>query len=323
MKIRNKMKMSFLAKSQTTGLLNKETEKLHKIPLKNHKNTQYIGVIKLGMPSQEIPVIFDTGSGNLWVTSSLCTSTPCLTHTSYNRSKSNNFTYHGLPVEVTFGTGSVSGEINEDICTLGDSLVINKQKFGEILTETGDVFAAGRFSGILGLGYKSMAAYEVLPLLDNIVENKVLKKNIMAFYYSFDDCVDGEITFGNTNEDRFYKPLKYYKVVDKHFWTINLLDIKINGKSLGFCTDKNKCKAAVDTGTTLITGPTDQINKLLKEITTDDNCNNFDKAGNLTFVFDNNDEYTLAPDEYINKVDKIISKECRAMIMPLDVQEPQ
>lgn len=330
-KKRNKMRMSFLVKNQRTSLadninkvlLNKKKEKLHKISLKNHKNTQYIGIIKLGNPIQEIPVIFDTGSGNLWVTSSLCTSTPCLTHVSYNRTKSSNFNYHGLPVEVTFGTGSVSGEINEDSCTLGDNLIVNKQKFGEILIETGDVFAAGRFSGILGLGYKSMAAYGVLPLLDNIVENKILEKNIMAFYYSFDDNTEGEITFGSVNNEKFIQPLKYYKVVDKHFWTINLLDVKINGKSLGFCNNKNKCRAAADTGTTLITGPTEQINILLKEIPTDDNCHNFEKAGNLTFVFDNNEEYTLLPEEYINKVDKLFNKECRAMLMPLDVQEPQ
>ena len=42
------------------------------IPLKNYKNTQYVGTIAIGSPLQVIPVIFDTGSGNLWVTSSLC-----------------------------------------------------------------------------------------------------------------------------------------------------------------------------------------------------------------------------------------------------------
>ena len=48
-----------------------------KISLKNYENSQYIGIIDIGNPPQSIPVIFDTGSGNVFVTSSKCKSKTC------------------------------------------------------------------------------------------------------------------------------------------------------------------------------------------------------------------------------------------------------
>jgi hypothetical protein len=290
------------------------------IPLRNYKNTQYVGIIAIGSPPQEIPVIFDTGSGNLWVTSTLCKAFPCTSHVSYSRAKSSKFQRIGLGVQVTFGTGTVSGEINQDQFTLGN-IKVPGQKFGEILDEDGDVFNAGKFSGILGLAYPKMAAYGVTPVFDSIINHKLLKKNIMTFYYSLNEDVDGEITLGYIDTSKYVGELKYYKVVDKYYWSIKLDDIKYGGKSLGLC--EGGCRAVVDTGTTLLTGPTSDLRTLLKAIPVENDCRNWDMAKDLTFVF-NGDEYTLKPTEYMVKSSNMFGgNQCRALMMPLDIPIPQ
>ena len=289
------------------------------IPLKNYKNTQYVGSIKIGNPPQEIPVIFDTGSGNLWVTSTLCKAFACSSHKSYSRVKSDKFKKIGLGVQVQFGSGTVSGEINQDQFTIG-SIVVPKQKFGEILNEDGDVFNNGKFSGILGLAYPSMAAYGITPVFDSIIKNKLLMSNVMTFYYSVDENVDGQITLGNIDKSKYTGELKYYRVIDEYYWTIKLDDIKYNGVSLGVCV--GGCKAVIDTGTTLITGPTNQLRTVLKAIPVENDCRNYEKAGKLTFVF-GGDDYEMDPNEYMIKTSSFGEDKCRALMMPLDVPAPQ
>jgi cathepsin D len=275
-------------------------------------------MIAIGQPPQEIPVIFDTGSGNLWVTSTQCKAYACSKHVSYSRKKSKKFKRIGLGVQVTFGTGRVEGEINQDQFTLGQ-IVIQRQMFGEILDETGDVFAAGKFSGILGLAYPNMAAHGFKPVFDSIIDEKLLRNNIMSFYYSLDESVDGQITLGYVDTSKFKGKITYYPVIDKYYWTIKMDDIKYNGKSLGLCPDG--CKAVIDTGTTLITGPSQDLRHLLRNIPVENDCANYDQAEDLTFVF-NGDEYSLKPDEYMVKTKVLGNSKCRALMMPLDIPFP-
>jgi hypothetical protein len=225
-----------------------------------------------------------------------------------------------MGVEVTFGTGTVVGEINADQIVLGN-IVVDKQKFGEILDEIGDVFTDAKFSGILGLGYPGMAAYDAVPVFDSMINDKSLKRNIISFYYSYNENEEGEILIGDIDVSKFEGDLKYHDVIDQYYWTIKLDDVKYNGKSLGLCPPDG-CRAVLDTGTTLITGPTDSLRTLLDTIPADNDCNNYDESGDITFVF-NGSEYTLTKDEYIIKTTSFGYDSCRALMMPLDVPEPQ
>jgi len=271
------------------------------------------------MPPQSVPVIFDTGSGNLWVTSSLCKSFACASHPSYNRSESSDFKKIGLGVSVTFGTGRIKGQINQDTFTLGN-IKISNQKFGEILREDGSVFQAGKFSGILGLAYPKMAAYGIVPVFDNIINQHLLKRNIMSFYYSVNQNTEGEITLGYIDPNRFTGKISYFPVIDKFYWTIKLDDIRLGKKSLGLCGDDG-CKAIVDTGTSLITGPSRELRKVLKAITVENDCSNYETSEPIVFVF-SGQEFKLDVPDYILKKEAGGRKFCRAMMMPLDVPFP-
>ena len=249
-----------------------------------------------------------------------------MSHKSYNPAKSKDFKKIGLGVQVnflknkvSFGTGEISGEINQDTFKLG-SISITQQKFGEIINEMGNVFEQGHFSGILGLAFPKMAAYGVVPVFDNIMAQKLLKQNLMAFYYSVDEDTEGEITVGYIDPKRFTGKLTYYKVIDQFYWTIRLDDIRLGDKSLGLCP--LGCKAIVDTGTSLIAGPTNSIKTLLKAIGIDRNCKNYDIGKPLIFVLDG-DEYSLNVSDYILKKEMFGRKTCRTLAMPLDVPAPQ
>ena len=249
----------------------------------------------------------------------MCKSYACSIHSSYSNEKSSTFKKIGLNVGVTFGTGQIKGEINSDTFHFGQ-VKIPDQSFGEIFEESGDVFVSGKFSGILGLAYPSMAAFNFDPVFDSIIKKKVLKNNLITFFYSFDEKVDGQVTLGYIDKTKYTGDIFYYPVIDKYYWTIKLNDILYDGKSLGLCP--NGCKGVIDTGTTLNTGPTDSLRKLLQHIPVENNCNNYEKGKKITYLF-GNEEYSMDPSEYIIKTEEGGIKQCRASMMPLDVDEPQ
>ena len=115
--------------------------------LTNFKNSQYVGVINVGTPPQNIDVIFDTGSSNFWITSSRCQDPGCLVHKSYDATKSITHQKVGTRVEVEFGSGVIEGVFCKDTVQIGH-LKISNQDFGEIEKEEGEIFVRLKFSGI-------------------------------------------------------------------------------------------------------------------------------------------------------------------------------
>merc|ERR1719401_3067836 len=64
--------------------------------------TAYFGKVFLGLPAQQsFTVVFDTGSGHLFLPSAKCTTETCMKHQRYNRSASTSATdidHHGNEV---------------------------------------------------------------------------------------------------------------------------------------------------------------------------------------------------------------------------------
>ena len=94
----------------------------------------------IGNPPQWIPVIYDTGSANLWVDSTKCDQKSCRTHTQYDDEKSETFDKGEESTEVIhFGTGSLTGVIGIDTVYV-DDLEVKEQRVGEITNQVGQVF---------------------------------------------------------------------------------------------------------------------------------------------------------------------------------------
>ena len=68
-----------------------------------------------------------------------CNAPGCKQHKQYDSKKSKTFKKLGYDLEVQFGTGILSGQINQDDAYL-DSIKIPDQEFAEIQKEMGQVF---------------------------------------------------------------------------------------------------------------------------------------------------------------------------------------
>uniref|UniRef100_A0A4W4HK05 Peptidase A1 domain-containing protein n=1 Tax=Electrophorus electricus TaxID=8005 RepID=A0A4W4HK05_ELEEL len=234
--------------------------------LTNFMDAQYFGVISIGTPPQEFTVLFDTGSSNLWVPSIHCSffDLACWLHHRYNSKKSSTYVQNGTKFSLRYGRGSLSGFISQDTVNLA-GLNVTGQQFGEAVQQPGVVFAVARFDGVLGMGYPAISVDAVRPVFDSAMAAKLLPRNIFSFYINRDPAAEigGELMLGGFDQQYFDGDLHYVNVTRKAYWQIQMDAVQV-GTTLTLC--KGGCQAIVDTGTSLITGPVQEIRALHRTI---------------------------------------------------------
>lgn len=93
-------------------------------------------------------------------------------------------------------------------------------------------------------------------------------------------------------------------------------DIAFDNKPQSLCG--SGCQVAVDTGTSMLAGPTDLVNKLSAMVNVKEDCSNFNSLPKLGFQVSNN-ILNLRPEDYTDKD----GSSCSFSLMSLDVPPPK
>ncbi|KAJ3045082.1 Vacuolar protease A [Rhizophlyctis rosea] len=298
----------------------------HGVPLTNFMNAQYFGEITLGTPPQTFSVVLDTGSSNLWVPSTRCSSIACWLHRKYDASQSSTYRENGTDFAIHYGSGSLEGIISNDVLGVAD-LTVKDQDFGESTKEPGVTFAVGRFDGIFGLAYDNIAVEHVVPPFYNMINQKLIDEPIFGAYFgdNNDGGDGGEISFGGVNEDHFKGEITWAPIIRKGYWEVEMQNVTLGGQNIGVKTHR----AAIDTGTSLCAIPTAEADAINKRIGGKKNaqgqytveCDTIPNLPTLTFTFGGK-TFDLAAEEYILKVGGLGGEQCVSGFMGLDIPAP-
>jgi len=267
------------------------------IKITDFQNAQYYGTASVGTPPQNFNVIFDTGSANLWVPNHKVGLVGLLKH-KYDASKSSTYVKNDTEFKIMYGSGPVSGVWSEDTVTMG-GLPAKNQAFAQVENAggLGLAYGIGKFDGILGLGWDSISVDGVKTPFHNLVDSGALAAPVFAFYLG--DNQPGALMLGGVDKSHYTGEFTYVPLVSEDYWSIKLDDMKVGTESMSSTT-----KAIVDSGTSLLAGPVDDVTKIAakvgaKKITNAEfsiDCNA--AAPDLTFTIAGKD-YTFAKKDYI------------------------
>lgn len=296
--------------NNTNGLFSQTS-----VVLNNYLNSEYYGTITLGNPPQSFEVIFDTGSSNLWVPSGTCDSS-CSKKNKYLSKKSVSYSPNGTVFNIEYGSGPVSGFLSTDTLNIGN-VKLENVTFAEITTASGlgNTYSLGKFDGIFGLAFDSISVDSIETPFHKMVDQRLVTKKIFSFYFGNDE--NGVLTIGGFDSTKFVGEINFIPLIQETYWKIKLDNIYVNGKYFG----KGE-SAIVDTGTSLITGPSFYIQQLASELgirkflgqyVTD--CNKKLADINITI---NGETYSLSSKDYLIQDNGI----CIFGFMELDIPPP-
>lgn len=233
------------------------------IVINDYENSQYYGQISLGTPAQDFQVIFDSGSSDLWVASSNCDSS-CGRHAKYNAKKSSTYVANGTSFDIMYGSGPVSGYQSFDTMNMAGMNVPN-QEFAEVTNAVGlgAAYKLGKFDGILGMAFPQLSVNKCTMPMTNLVNQGLIQKNQFAFYLGsqVDGSDVGELTIGGTDPAHYTGELVYVPLKSETYWEITMDSLQVNGVSYGVGNN-----AIVDSGTSIMTGPTEDVAALAKAL---------------------------------------------------------
>ena len=288
-------------------------------PLSYSLDLLFYGEISLGSPEQKFNVLFDTGSSNLWVPSSKCTT--CLHHNRFDASKSSSYKENGTRIELD----GVGGFLSTDNLKIG-STVVEAQTFAEATEEPGR-FVLAKYDGILGLGFPKLSVDGVVTPFENMVDQKLIDESVFSFYLNKDPKgkVGGELIFGGVDKEHFDGEITYAPLTEQAFWKFKMDGFGVAGGSANdFCN--GGCDVIANTGISLIAMPMEEADKLNKQIgatplgtgayTVD--CAKISTLPEVTFTISGR-KFTLTGNEYVVQAESPQGKLCITAFLGFEI----
>ncbi|CAJ0588949.1 unnamed protein product [Cylicocyclus nassatus] len=296
-------------------------------PFLDYADDFYLGEVQVGTPGQNLTLVLDTGSSNLWVIDDACRSAACngsYHHGEYhkhkfNTSRSETFKREERTFVMEYGSGYCKGYLATDVVAFAD-LTIRKQEFG-VATVIADVFGYQPVDGILGLGWPDLAVEKVVPPMQNILSE--LDKPIFTVWLDRKIIPSqggngGMITYGDYDSDDCAAEVNYVPLSSLTYW-----QFPIQGFSVGNFSQRKTEQVISDTGTSWVGAPYRIVEGLAKEIKAQYDpeteiytvpCSTMQTQPDLVFTI-NDIEYTVPSVEYILDLELGHNKKMRLTLL--------
>ncbi|GJE96864.1 aspartic protease [Phanerochaete sordida] len=208
---------------------------------------EWAGNISIGTPGQTFLVDFDTGSSDLWVPSSSCTSSTCKSKNKYTASSSSTSSKKSGSFSIEYGDGStVSGPVYTNSVTVA-GLTAKNQYFSPVTTLSSS-FSGDPIDGILGLAYPAISNLGQEPFFNTLIDQGTVSEGVFGFKLASSGST---LFLGGTDTSKYTGSIEYHSIDQSTgFWQAT------GAKSVaGSKTPNTNFETIIDSGTTIMYGP--------------------------------------------------------------------
>lgn len=193
----------------------------------NLSDNAYVSEFYVGNPPQKLRGLFDTGSTNTWVLNKDVDlvdkkGNHVEKEFSFDSLASKSAVMLDQSAAIQFGSGSLKGHFMTDDVRLGTcdekssgQIHIKEQKFGNVEKQK-TIFTGTNFEAIIGMAYPALAKAGVKPVFDQMMDQKLLKSNIFAFYFTTKQAEEAgilsDMTFGYYDKEKFKGEITWHPV---------------------------------------------------------------------------------------------------------------
>ncbi|KAI0771238.1 acid protease [Trametes elegans] len=207
------------------SLLNSVLGSRGAVPLTDQdSDLEWTGPIAIGTPGRNYTIDFDTGSADLWVPGSTCTT--CGNHTLYDPAASSTGAKQNGSFSIQYGDGSTAS--------------------GAVFTDTG---IHRRGIAVPGQVFAAVANESSKPFFINAIEQGAAPEGVFAFKL---DQAGSELFVGGTNPDLYTGDIEFHNLSSQAgFWQIGGASVSVGGTETA-----SEFETIIDSGSTIITAPT-------------------------------------------------------------------
>lgn len=271
------------------------------VPLANNSECGYVADITVGTPPQNLTLLFDTGSANLFVAGTGCKCSSA----AYDPTRSSTYKGSGKFDMFDWCTGAAGA----DRVALAPGAVIEGQHFG--ICAKSDILQPPTpggpwYNGIFGLGMRALEedSADIVPPLTLMVKQGLIAKQLFSVYLDHTDESQGEIQWGFSDPTKYRGNLTFYPMAvesegqphagEHVYYKANVDTIK-----LGSDLVQSGAQIMTDTGAVGIYPPTSKILKQLHKLApVAADCSNKATLPDLTLTI-GGDAYTIPSSMYV------------------------
>lgn len=196
------------------------------------------------------------------------------------------------------------------------------------------------FSGIMGLAFPALSAYDFSPIFDSVMASGALSRSMFSFKFSRYPAQDSALVLGEPDPQHYTGDITWMPVLRQFYWELPLADVEVAGLPQRFCASLEEslslaaangagagrrraalgnldavhagsgdagqahtgCKAVLDTGTSLLTAPSAALEALERQIQVAPDCSNLADLPVLTFLLGGH-AFSLDPQDYVLRSD--------------------